>query len=189
MAVEIEDSIQQRLAALQRRLASQLDGVRWPKPEQIHLTLKFLGEVAESQLAELTHAVQRVAEASRPFEFAIRQVGCFPPRGPARIVWAGVAEPSGALAACQSACESALEPLGFARESRPYHPHLTIGRVKEGRGFADIRQRIAQFEQFEGGLQPAHELTLFESRLSPHGPSHFVLSRSALIGEPPSGGG
>jgi 2'-5' RNA ligase len=183
VALEIDDAIHQHLAAAQRQLASQVDGVRWTKPEQIHLTLKFLGEAPESHLPEISQAAQQIAEGSSIFDFAVRHVGCFPPKGAVRIIWAGVEEPSGALAACQSACESTFERLGFARESRQFNPHLTIGRVKQGGGRGDMRQRVEEHQAFDAGLQPAKELTLFQSILSPRGPTYIALSRSALIGK------
>ena len=119
--------------------------VRWVSPEGIHLTLKFLGEVAEGRLDEMSGALERAVRGVRPFTVAVEGFGAF--RGPARpsVIWAGVgADP--ALELLQHAVERAFGPLGFPPDGRPFRPHVTLGRVRRDArtgAFADLERHLA----------------------------------------------
>ena len=113
--------------------------VRWPDPANLHLTLKFLGEVPDGDVPGVCEAARRAATRSAPFSFALRGLGCFPPKGPARIVWAGVEPQGDGLLECQKAVEDEMAELGFRREGRAYSPHLTIGRVRQGHDTRELR--------------------------------------------------
>jgi len=180
VAVELTETVRKRLAALQQRFGDLGRSVRWVRPDAMHLTVKFLGEVPDWQLPDASRAVADVARQCRPFEFAIRSTGCFPPRGNVRVIWVGVEETSGELAACKRLCEDAFSALGFPKESRPFSPHLTLGRVKDPRSAGDLRERIAACSDFEAGTVSAGELVLFESRLSPQGAQYAVVHRGAF---------
>ena len=99
-------------------------------PEKVHLTLKFLGEVAEDDLGPVTQALEPLREGQEPFEVSTSGFGAFPSQKRARILWAGVGEGSEPLRALARSVEDLLEPVGFGREGRPYVPHLTLGRAK-----------------------------------------------------------
>jgi RNA 2',3'-cyclic 3'-phosphodiesterase len=119
-------------------------------PEKIHLTLKFLGDVAEGDLSRVMHALEPVRERHEPFEVSTSGFGAFPSERRARILWAGVGEGSGPLRALARDVEDVLEPAGFEREGRPYVPHLTIGRA---------RGRPVKLED-AGGSPSAHRFTV-----------------------------
>jgi 2'-5' RNA ligase len=102
-------------------------------PEKLHLTLKFLGDVAEDDLDRVAQALGRLRGRHEPFEVSTSGFGAFPSEKRARILWAGVGEGSGPLRAVAQSVENLLEPAGFGREQRPYVPHLTLGRAR-GRG-------------------------------------------------------
>lgn len=119
-------------------------------PEKIHLTLKFLGDVADEDLAKVTQALEPLRERHEPFEVSTSGFGTFPSEKRARILWAGVDEGSGPLRALASDVENLLEPAGFGREGRPYVPHLTLGRV---------RGRPAKLDD-AGDPPPAHRFTV-----------------------------
>jgi RNA 2',3'-cyclic 3'-phosphodiesterase len=104
--------------------------VRFTAPANIHLTLKFLGDVREEDLARVADALEPVRERHGPFEAAISGFGAFPSARRAKILWAGVGEGSEALISLSRDVEESLEPLGFERENRPYVPHLTLGRAR-----------------------------------------------------------
>ena len=99
-------------------------------PEKIHLTLKFLGDVAEGDLSRVMHALEPVRERHEPFEVSTSGFGAFPSERRARILWAGVGEGSGPLRAVAQSVDDLLEPAGFGREQRSYVPHLTLGRAR-----------------------------------------------------------
>jgi len=182
VAIELSPEVHRQLAALQQRLASSTRGVRWVASEGIHLTIKFLGEVPDRRIPEICRAVNEAAGRSQPFEFVVRSTGCFPPHGGVRVVWGGLDEPTGRLAACQQSCEDAFFQLGFARENRPFVPHLTLGRVKDPHQARGLRQTITSCANFEAGTVSARELVLFESRLSPHGSTYVPVSRAVFGG-------
>ena len=119
--------------------------VRWVPAANIHLTLSFLGEVDEAALPAVKAALRRVAAAHPPHTLRVGGVGCFPGAAAAaaapRVVWAGVEEGSGALAALQTDVAACLVPLGFPKERRPFSPHLTLGRVADRPSRQQKRQR------------------------------------------------
>ncbi len=104
--------------------------VRWVRPANVHLTLKFLGDVAEEDLGRVAEVLERVCERHEPFEAVPCGFGAFPSSRRAKILWAGIGEGSERLRALASDVELSLEPLGFEREARPYTPHLTLGRAR-----------------------------------------------------------
>jgi len=99
-------------------------------PEKIHLTLKFLGEVAEDALDRVKQALEPVRERHEPFEITTSGLGAFPSRRRARILWAGIESGAGPLRALAADVENLLDTVGFEREARPYTPHLTLGRAR-----------------------------------------------------------
>ena len=179
VAIELDDPIRLALSSAQAELGRQCDGVRWVPAHQLHLTAKFLGEVRDPDVSAVADAVARAAAQAVPCNMTIKGCGCFPRRGPVRIVWAGANEESGALLQCVEAVESELEQIGFAKERRPFSPHMTIGRVREDRSGGQIRA-AAEAVTLDAGEQPVRSLTLMSSVLSPQGPTYSAVSRTNL---------
>ena len=182
VAIELPKEVRDGLAGLQERLHSLGRAVRWTRVEQIHLTLKFLGEVPDEKVPAVCDAATAVAARYEPFDLEVGKTGCFPPSGPARIVWAGIANAPPALIDCQEACEQAYAELGFKPEKRTYHPHLTVGRVRDTRDSRDIRAAVEGEAAFSAGSFVAQELVLFQSILRPTGATHIVIARAPLGG-------
>lgn len=180
LAIELPDDIRRQLLHLQERFGLPDGLVRWSRPEQIHLTVKFLGEVPDDRLAELSEAATGAARRSAPFELTVEGTGCFPPGGPARVIWAGVPGPPEPLAACREACEEAFATLDVKREHRAYRPHLTLGRVRALERSREIRAAVAAQSAFHAGSFSVSELVLFQSVLERTGARYNVLSRFAL---------
>lgn len=179
IAITLDEQVRSRLAAVQARLRDRCQGVRWVRPEQVHVTLKFLGEVRDRDVPSVCAAVEYAAGAGKPFSLTVAGSGCFPKRGPVRIVWAGLDEPSGALLGLASALENECEKLGFPRERRPFSPHITIGRVREDRSDGKIRSAVDSF-QFDSVSQSVEDVTVMSSVLSPKGPTYTAVSTAAL---------
>jgi 2'-5' RNA ligase len=180
IAIEIDDGIRERLGRAQQGLRGQGPKVKWVDPAKVHLTLKFLGEIEEGAVEGVAAAMGRAVAGMAPFEMTVGGLGAFPPRGAPRVVWAGVADPSGGLATLHGRLERELGPLGFEPEGRPFRPHLTLGRVKDRRGGAPLPARIAAGAREEFGVQTVAELVLFLSTLSPAGPTYTPLRRARL---------
>ncbi len=113
-----------------RRLGGPADRVRWAKPENVHLTLRFLGNVREEVLGDLHAALEEVCAGHAPFEVELAGLGAFPSARRARVLWTGVGAGFEELGSLAADLDEALSPLGFKREERPYTPHLTLGRVR-----------------------------------------------------------
>ena len=182
LALPLSEQVVGRLADAQQSLSAAGAQVRWVARENLHLTLKFLGNVEEADTAEVCRLAGEVAAAVEPFDFAVTALEAVPPRGALRMIWAGVVEPTGALARLQRSAEDAYEQMGFEKETRPYRPHLTLGRVKSGRNVAELRAAAERFAETDFGTTPAGEVIVFESRLTPTGPIYSPLTRAAIGG-------
>jgi 2'-5' RNA ligase len=180
LAIEVSGSV---LSAAQKVIrafsAGDVPAVRWVHPEQMHITLKFFGNIAPELTNDICHHVQGVVDETEPFEFEVAGVGAFPSNDRPRTIWAGVTSGSDPIIQLVHRIEGALEPLGFPRERRQFHPHLTLGRVK-GRGpLHSLSSRIAEFdEKYELGVTTVDELLLLSSELQPTGP---IYSRMATL--------
>ena len=181
VAIVLDERVRSRLAAVQERLRGKWPGVRWVRPELVHLTLKFLGDVGDGDVSSVVDSVALAAETCEPFEMKVAELGCFPSRGPVRVIWAGVREDTGALLACSEAVDSALELNGFERERRSFSPHLTLGRVREDRSGAGLREAVAQRELAET-IQSVASIKVMSSVLSPSGPTYTPVSMAKLGG-------
>ena len=187
IAIPLPDSLLERLAALQRKLENRVPhrSVRWVRTEGIHLTLKFLGDTPADRLPDIKHALAAVARHAPACSFTVAGLGCFPnPRRP-RVVWVGVQEPTGRLAALQDGIEEALTPLGYEPEGRGFTPHLTLGRVGRKASRSDAAQvgEIVTATTVELLAEvPADRFALIRSVLKPSGAEYTTLEEFPLRG-------
>lgn len=141
LAIELSQEIRRTLLEFGRELGQMAPGgtVRWVRPENIHLTLRFLGDTPVESLESIIEGMDRVAVEFSTFELALGKLGCFPnPRKP-RIIWVDVIGELGTLEALQLGLSQMLTPLGWEPEKRRFHPHLTLGRVKDSRALIEAR--------------------------------------------------
>lgn len=130
VALELDESLQRYLGEIIRRMVQDLSGLRWVDPAGIHLTLAFLGELNDQQLAEAAHAAELSAQSIPSFEYRLSHPGIFgSPRQP-RVIWIGVEEPSGNLQLLHHKLNLELAQCGFEIDTRPFSPHLTLARIK-----------------------------------------------------------
>lgn len=175
VAILLSEGIREQLERLQADLGGLVDGVRWVQPANLHLTMKFLGEITDADVARVCDAAKNVARQAEPFDMTVTDYGCFPNRGPVRIVWAGTDEPTGRLQSLYETCEDHLEDIGLARERRPFSPHITIGRVKRDQSGGRIRRHV-QDGTFGAGTQSVSSLAVMQSQLSSKGPTYIPLA-------------
>ncbi len=184
VAIEITDEVRAMLARVQDRLRRVGVRVSWVRPENIHLTLVFLGDVSAALVPDLKRALDRVAESVCAFDMAVEGVGSFgSPRSP-RVIWAGVAEPTRSLAALQGGLAEAMRALEIPLESRPFHPHLTLGRVRSSRGAGALTSALPSASVTVRGSVRVDRVHLFESRLHSEGARYTILHSATLKGEP-----
>lgn len=141
LAIDLPAEVKAVLADLVEHLRqAHVRGLRPVRPEGVHLTLKFLGDVPTGQVEPIVNAVSRVGAECGPFRLGLDGVGAFPNRGAPRVLWVGMAGELEPLRALQSQIEDGVEALGFARERREFSPHLTLARLNESAGPADKRR-------------------------------------------------
>lgn len=177
VAIELSEELRRALRRTQDALRPKGPDVRWIPAEQLHLTVKFLGEVADRDVAGVSEAMVQAAAVSAPFDLELVKCGCFPERGAVRIVWAGAREAQGVLAGCVEQVEARLEPLGFPREQRAFAPHITMGRVKDDRS-AGLLRRSVEACRIATMTQGVSSLTLMASKLSPKGSIYTPVIRA-----------
>ncbi len=181
VGIAVDDQIKRRMLRIGDRIDVRDARVRWCSSEQLHLTLKFIGEVADSQVTPIRDAVRGVAEKLEPFAIQIANTGCFPEQGPVRIVWVGGSEPSGILIKAVQGLEASLEPLGIVREKRTFSEHFTIGRVKFDHSHGRLRAAIVA-STFEPARQDVGQIVLYQSILSGAGVQYTPILRAELKG-------
>lgn len=180
VALELSDEVREKLVIVLQRLQRTSASVKWVEPENLHLTLKFLGEVPEEQIELVTEALKTVAQATEPFSFVVKGVGGFPNLRRPRVLWVGV-EATQPLIRLQQLVEKAMEQIGFASEERAYHPHITIGRVKATTGIEKVREILSEYANAEFGEVFISHLTLFRSDLSREGPTYTPLAKLSFV--------
>jgi len=184
VALDPPEPVRRRLAViaaeLRRGAPRAADEIRWVAPENVHLTLQFLGAVPEERVADVEAALHAAATGARPLALEVRGAGGFPNARRPRVLWAGLGGDLAPLAALAAEVGRGLAPLGFPPEDRPFSPHLTLGRARDRRGAPGLAGALAAAAQSAGTPWRATELTLFESHLSPKGPRYEVVARFAL---------
>ena len=185
IAIELTRELLDKLGDLQSRLAEDAPPglVRWVRPQGIHLTLKFLGEIPPSRADAVAAAMEVACAAHAPFTLQVGGLGCFPNARRPRVVWVGVQEPSGALAALQRDVERAMASLGLPPEGRRFSPHLTLGRVKGGsREALEVLGETVTRAGVRVGNMAVDAVHLMRSDLLPGGVVYTALSVTYLGG-------
>lgn len=180
VAIEIPPPLREKVVQVQEILRGAGGGVKWVEPENLHLTLRFLGEVEEDRLKAVEGVCRQVAAASQPFHLELVGVGAFPHARAPRVVWMGVGEGSEALAELAARLERGIRALGFSREERPFRPHLTLGRVRRPEAIRSLVEALASLGQERVGAMRVEEMVLMRSDLTPGGPLYTPLSRFPL---------
>ena len=182
LALDINDEVRGRVGAAQDSLRSCGGKIRWVAPKNMHVTLCFLGNVADDLLAEVCEAARRIASRHQPFDFDVRGVVCVPPAGGLRMLWIGVDDSGGAMTRLQADLADALGELGLPKENRRFRPHLTLARVKFTKDASGIRSAAAEQAQTNFGTVRAAQVTVYSSKLSPEGPTYTALAAAPLGG-------
>ncbi len=180
VAVDIPHDIRESLGALIRELQDQMSGVRWVRPEGIHLTLRFLGEVAEERLETLRGSLRRAAAAVTIFGVEVAGAGTFPPGGRPRVVCVSLREGTGTLSLLQAGIERAVREAGFPAEGRPFRPHLTLGRVRSGRTPRGLQELLRPHERGSYGRFEVSAVSLMQSVLGREGARYTRLEEFSL---------
>ena len=177
LAIDLTPELRHQIARVQQELGLSLPGIRWVRPELIHLTLKFFGNVEPSEVDRLFQALQEIGPLQHVLNVAAEGIGVFPHLRTPRILWVGISDSGNALHDLQGHIQALVEPLGFPPEEKPYHPHLTIARIKSdwGRVGRSLSQKSLLDSSRRIGSLDADRMILFRSDLSPSGPDYQPL--------------
>jgi 2'-5' RNA ligase len=178
IAIDIGEEIRAALGGLQQQFQSKVDvkksDVKWVKPKNIHLTLKFLGEIKDEKIAEICNITKDVADRHNSFELDIESVGCFGGRS-ARVVWVGAGEGCDNLYQFQKDLDEQLAAAGWPQERRKFTGHLTLCRVRNPKAGIKLAQASDAYRDFKLGTMSADSVTVYQSQLRPTGPVYTVL--------------
>ncbi len=181
VAVEVSADVRARAGQLMARLGATGTKVKWVELRNLHLTLKFLGDVDARELPQVCTAVAEAVRTLPAFEIELVGAGAFPTASRPRTLWMGVGRGSEGLIEVHERLERGLAGLGFRREGRRYQPHLTIGRVRgeKADALADV---VAELESFPGGVSSVDEVVVFSSELAKEGPTYEAMFQAPLEG-------
>ena len=175
VAILLDEAVRGAVAAELEHLRPLARSVAWVPPQNLHLTLKFLGETPAEAIEAVKEVLAEGVSATEPFTLSFHGLGAFPGLTRPRVIWIGMLQGARECQALQARVEEALARLGLPREGRAYTPHLTIGRVREPRGLASLQQAIVQGGQKEFGSLEVSAISLMKSDLHPTGARYTEL--------------
>ncbi len=183
IAIDIDEEIRAALGDLQQEIAAEADirksDVKWVRPEAMHLTLKFLGEVRDREIIGVCDAADRVAARHEPFDFAVQKVGAFGGRS-ARVLWVGAGLGCQELLELQDDLEDELALAGWPKEARKFSGHLTLCRIRNVKAGFKLAQMTEQYNDFDLGAMRCDSMCVYQSELRPEGPLYTCLGRYNL---------
>ena len=182
IAIELPFEIHQGLSGVIQRLSQRKVAVRWVQAQNIHLTIKFLGDVSSAKVESVIKMLKIESQRHKPFRFKVEGLGVFPNAHRPRVVWVGVKAPP-ELSEVYRGIEAAFNTIGFAPEGRDFTPHLTVGRVQQSATPEEVRrlgELVVNTPVGCLGEVSVDGLSLFRSDLKPGGAEYFLLIKSTL---------
>ena len=175
VAIEIPEPIQNRLVRIQDMLRNQIEKASWVKPGNIHLTLKFLGDINPENLEPIGKAIEEVANRHYSFSLHIGGIGAFPNLVRPRVLWAGVSVGAEHVSALAQGINLALSGHGFPTETKKFNPHLTIGRLREKVNLKPYANQYRQYDNINGAEMTVGAISLIRSQLDSRGAIYSTL--------------
>ena len=182
IAVEIDEAARTKLAAMQEALKEANGHVSWVRPQNIHCTLVFLGDIFQSAIEAVAGALAGAAAGSKPFEIEIAGLGFFGSARSPRIIWSGIAGAVMPLVKLQNDLVTAVSTAGMKPDAKPFKPHLTIGRVRSNRNAAALVRALEEDKNKSFGKIFVRQVVLMQSRLTAKGPEYTLLQSATLGG-------
>lgn len=176
IAIPISDNIKRELGHIQSKLTGRItrEKVRWVSPENIHLTLNFLGEVEADMISPIKECMQKAVYNIFEFRVSIENIGAFPNKKKPRVLWVGCKDKEGVISSIEKNLSAGLIKFGFKREKRKYLPHLTLGRIKHVRGKTD-RMEFNSLDNVKLGTLKINQVQLIESCLRSKGADYTTI--------------
>jgi 2'-5' RNA ligase len=184
IGVDIGDEIRKSAVVLQKRLAQSGAAVKWVAPENLHITMLFLGELDERDIVPVCRGVEDAARRESAFLMRATGVGAFPTLHRPKVLWAGIGDGAEPLRRLYSDIEEKLLDLGvYRKEERGYTPHLTLGRIRSEADGQALAPELAKLQAWEGGRTTVDEVLVYSSEQGRDGPEYAVLARGELAPE------
>lgn len=177
IAITLNPGIQDALKKIQTHLRKTGADVRWVKPENIHLTLKFLGETPLPMIEEMTHLLRTTVVGFNPFPCSLTHLGAFPKIEHPQVIWIGIQQGKTETTQIAYKLEDHFEPLGFKKEKRKFDAHVTLGRVRSGMNRLALGKEIKQYRLQEEISQDVDHLVFYKSTLTSQGPIYEVIAK------------
>ena len=175
-AIELPSFVKTRLAEIQKELKTTGADVKWVETENIHITLKFLGNVGIDQIKDLNETLNKEFCLEKIFPTQLDRLGCFPSQRSPRVVWAGFKDQDDHLQNIADRLDRGISTLGFQKETRKFQSHATLGRIRSMRNTIALSAKIEEYNNDSKPLDlTIDNITLFESLLSPKGPTYSVI--------------
>lgn len=175
------------LAQIQTHLKYSGADVKWVEKDNIHLTLKFLGEISDEKLKKIESILDTIGGSVRTFQISIKDIGAFPKIDYPRVVWVGLDKGADESKLLAEKIDEELSKIGFEKESRPFAAHLTVGRVRSPKNKEALKEKMLSFQGpgsgVRGPAQAVSSIILFQSKLTPKGPIYTKLHESKLKGQ------
>jgi 2'-5' RNA ligase len=183
IAIDIDEKIKSALSGLQRQLQGSVDvkksDLKWVNPDNVHLTLKFLGEIKDAKVVEVCNIVRAVAGRNKSFELDIESVGHFGGKSP-KVLWVGTGRGEENLLELQEDIEKSLALAGWPQEIRKFSGHLTLCRVRNPKAGMKLAQVSEDYRDFKLGTVQADSVSVYQSQLKPTGPVYILLGNYKL---------
>jgi len=182
IAIEISETIRNALVQIEAHLKYSGADVKWVEKDNIHLTLKFLGEVSEEKVDKIKASLDNVAKGTKPFEMTVKEIGAFPKIEYPRVIWIGLDKGRDESKILAEKIDEALSKIGFQKETRPFASHLTIGRVRSPKNKAALKEKITSCELVCVSPCSVPSVILFRSTLTPKGSIYTKLHEAKFTG-------
>ena len=183
IAIELPEEIKDALYHLQEKLKKSQADVKWVVPQNIHLTLKFLGEIKDGQFDEIASILEGVAEEKNTFTIRLSSIGAFPKINFPRVIWVGIDKGDNETEEIARMLQERLKQIGIPEEERPFSSHITVGRVRSALNKQRLAECLLDLQNKDGFLNQefqVEKITIFKSTLTPKGPIYEVLKEANL---------
>lgn len=180
IAVELNEDVRNTIRTVETDFAGLGCDIKWVKPENAHLTLKFLGDVKIKKIESISQTLKEVSANMSPIRTGLSGLGVFPGTKQPRVLWVGLEDPDKKIVRLAESVDSALGNIGFAKEKRAFTPHITLGRLRSGKNVSSLMGRLQSYTLPPGIKQTIAHITVFKSTLTSQGPIYEALDKIAL---------
>ncbi len=180
IAIDIPEEIKDEIFEIEKELSKAAgEGIKWEEKEKFHITLKFLGDVNEEAINSIYQTLNESLSGFGKFSVIYKGIGAFPDFKNPRVIWVGCEDPIGKLFELQKIVEEKMSELGFEKEDKEYHPHITLGRVKKAKNISSLIKKMENIN-FEAKTGEVAEVLIMKSDLKPSGSVYSVLRKIKL---------